>query len=76
VKAIDADHRRITVHCDDGAIFEAAAAILTVPLPVLRKSRCLRRRARRAAASTDIGFGNVVKIPLRFATRWWADHRG
>jgi len=47
VKAIDADRRRITVHCDDGAIFEAAAAILPVPLPVLRKSCCLRRRARR-----------------------------
>jgi monoamine oxidase len=24
----------------------------------------------------DIGYGNVVKLLLRFATRWWADHRG
>ena len=30
----------------------------------------------RAAAAADIGFGNVVKILLRFATKWWADHGG
>jgi len=30
----------------------------------------------RAAAIADIGFGNVVKILLRFATKWWADHQG
>ena len=28
----------------------------------------------RAAATADIGFGNVVKILFRFATKWWADH--
>jgi len=26
--------------------------------------------------AADIGFGNVVKILLGFATKWWADHRG
>jgi monoamine oxidase len=30
----------------------------------------------RAAAAAEIGFGNVVKILLRFATKWWTDHRG
>ena len=30
----------------------------------------------RLAATADIGFGNVVKILLRFATKWWADHGG
>jgi monoamine oxidase len=33
-------------------------------------------REKAAAASADIGFGNVVKILLRFATKWWADHDG
>jgi monoamine oxidase len=28
----------------------------------------------RAAATADIGFGNVAKILFRFATKWWADH--
>ena len=40
------------------------------------KSRFRRRRASGLAAAADIGFGNVVKILLRFATKWWADHGG
>jgi monoamine oxidase len=32
--------------------------------------------ARRWSAATEqIGFGNVIKILLRFETRWWADQR-
>jgi monoamine oxidase len=63
--------------CDDGAIFEADAAIVTVPLPLLSNiafPSAMRERV--AAAAADIGFGNVVKILLRCATRWWADYRG
>ena len=30
----------------------------------------------RAAATADIGFGNVVKILFRFATKWWAEIGG
>jgi monoamine oxidase len=30
----------------------------------------------RLDAAADIGFGNVVKILFRFATKWWADHGG
>ena len=41
-----------------------------------RKSRCRRRRASGQHAAADIGFGNVVKILLRFATTWWADIGG
>jgi monoamine oxidase len=63
--------------CRDGAIVEADAAILTVPLPLLPEIALPpAARARAAAAAADIGFGNVVKILLRFATKWWADHRG
>jgi Flavin containing amine oxidoreductase len=27
-------------------------------------------------AAVDIGFGNVVRILLRFGAQWWADHGG
>ena len=27
-------------------------------------------------ATANIGFGNVIKILLRFATKWWTDHGG
>jgi len=68
--------RRITVGCRDGATFEADAAILTVPLPLLSKIALPSAAHERVAATADIGFGNVIKILLRFTTKWWADHGG
>ena len=59
-----------------GAAFEADAAILTVPLPLLSKIALPSVARKRVAATADIGFGNVIKILLRFATKWWSDHGG
>src|SRR5690348_15451320 len=56
---------------NNGATLEADAAILTVPLPVLPEIALPQAVREKAAASTDIGFGNVVKILLRFTTKWW-----
>ena len=76
VTAIDEASGRIAARCRDGAIFEADAAILAVPLPLLSEIALPLAARERAAAAADIGFGNVVKILLRFATEWWADHGG
>jgi hypothetical protein len=76
VAAIDETDGRITVGCRDGATFEAGAAILTVPLPLLSKIALPSAAHERVAATADIGFGNVIKILLRFTTKWWADHGG
>jgi len=76
VAAIDAGRDRITARCHDGTAFEADAVILTVPLSLLPEIALPAATRKKVAASTDIGFGNVVKILLRFATSWWADHRG
>ncbi len=77
VTAIDASSERIAARCRDGAILEADAAILTVPLPLLREIALPpAAREKAAVANTDIGFGNVVKILLRFTTKWWADQGG
>jgi monoamine oxidase len=59
-----------------GAFMTADQAILTVPLPLLRDIELPPVARERAAASADIGFGNVVKILLRFKTRWWIDGGG
>jgi monoamine oxidase len=75
VTAIDESRGRVAVRCR-GAAFEADAAILTVPLPLLSEVALPPEARERAAAAADIGFGNVVKMLFRFATRWWADHRG
>jgi monoamine oxidase len=75
VTAIEEARGRVAVHCHHGATFEANAAVLTVPPPLLSEI-ALPPAARQRAAAADIGFGNVVKILFRFATRWWADHNG
>jgi monoamine oxidase len=66
----------IAVRCYHGATIEADAAILTVPLPLLSEIALPSAARERVAATADIGFGNVVKILFRFATKWWADHGG
>ena len=76
VTAIDQARGRVAVHCCDDATFEADAAVLTVPPPLLSEIALPAPTRERVAAAADIGFGNVVKILFRFATRWWTDHGG
>ena len=76
VTAIEESRGRIAAYCDDGTIYEADAAILTVPLPILRDISLPVGVHEKVAASTDIGFGNVVKILLCFATKWWTNCGG
>ena len=76
VAAINESGDGIAARCRDGTLFEADAAILTVPLPLLSEIVLPSAARERAAAAADIGFGNVVKILLRFATKWWADQAG
>ena len=76
VTAIDEAPGGIAVHCHDGATFKADAAIITVPPPLLSEMALPSAARERVAAAADIGFGNVVKILLRFRAKWWAGHRG
>jgi monoamine oxidase len=73
VAAIDETAGRVAARCRDGGIFEADAAIITVPLPLLREIALPTAARQQAMAALDIGYGNVVKLLLRFATKWWAD---
>jgi monoamine oxidase len=77
VTAIDARGEGVAARCRDGAVLEADAAILTVPLPILPEISLPPAAWEKARlANNDIGFGNVVKILLRFTTTWWAEHGG
>jgi monoamine oxidase len=71
VAAIECAPGRVAAHCRDGAVFAAEAAVLAVPLPLLAEIALPPAARERAAAAADIGFGNVVKLLLRFADRWW-----
>jgi monoamine oxidase len=74
VAAIDEAGGGIAARCHNGAVFEADAAVLTVPLPLLSEMALPLAARDRVAAAADIGYGNVVKFLFRFATKWWADH--
>jgi monoamine oxidase len=76
VAAIDENGDRIAARCHDGTLFEADAAILAVPLPLLSKIVLPSAARERASVAADIGYGNVIKILLRFATKWWAEIGG
>ncbi len=73
VTAIDEAGGRAAVRCQHGATFEADAAILTVPLPLLSQIALPPAARERVTAAADIGFGNVAKFLFRFATKWWAE---
>jgi monoamine oxidase len=75
ITAIEEARGRIAAR-SEGTLFEADAVILTVPLPLLSEIALPQAARERVAATADIGFGNVVKILLRFKTKWWADHGG
>ena len=76
VVAIEAARGGVAARCADGAVFEGGAVILTVPLPLLGDIALPPAARERAAKAADIGYGNVVKFLLRFASRWWADGTG
>ena len=57
-------------------MFEADAAVPTIPVPLLSKIALPSAARERAKAAADIGYGNVVKFLFHFATKWWADHGG
>jgi monoamine oxidase len=77
VSAVELTDRGPVARCADGSAHEGDAVILAVPLPLLAEIALpAAAREKAAAAGPHIGFGNVVKILLRFATPWWAHAAG
>jgi monoamine oxidase len=75
VTAIEAAGGGARVRCANGDTHVGDVVVLTVPLPLLQKIALPEAVQEKAAAAGRIGFGNVIKILLRFETRWWADKR-
>jgi monoamine oxidase len=72
VSAIEANDGRALVHCVNGDRYAGDRVILTVPLPVLQEIVLPHGVREKFASAANIGFGNVIKILLRFKTQWWA----
>jgi monoamine oxidase len=75
VSAIESIDGGAVVRCANGDAHGCDAVVLTVPLPVLKEIELPPAERERAAAAAQIGFGNVIKILLRFETAWWVDQR-
>jgi monoamine oxidase len=75
VSAIEATDGGVLVRCANGDAHTGDAVILTVPLPLLNRIALPAAERERAEAAANIGFGNVIKILLRFETAWWLDQR-
>ena len=73
VSAIEATDGKVMVRCTNGDVHDCDTVILTVPLPLLKKIALPAVEREKAAAAAHIGFGNVIKILLRFETHWWID---
>jgi monoamine oxidase len=65
----------VAIRCAGGDVHACDRAILTVPLPLLREIALPQGARAKAAAGDNIGFGNVIKILLRFERPWWRDGR-
>ncbi len=61
----------VTIRCADGSHYETTQALVTVPLPMLRRIEFTPPLPRKVAAIDQIGFGTVIKSLLRFKSRWW-----
>jgi monoamine oxidase len=76
VSAIEMIDEQAVVHCVNGDAYAAEAVVLTVPLPVLNEIALPPDAREKASAVADIGFGNVIKLLLRFNTHWWRSGKG
>lgn len=75
VSAIEEEGGAIAVRCVGGDVHGCDRVILTVPLPLLREIGLPGRARAKTAAADDIGFGNVIKILLRFRRPWWRERK-
>lgn len=75
VTAIEEDGDRVAVRCAGGDVHGCSRVILTVPLPLLGEIALPAIARAKLSATGDIGFGNVVKILLRFARPWWRERQ-
>ncbi|WP_315758442.1 MULTISPECIES: NAD(P)/FAD-dependent oxidoreductase [unclassified Bradyrhizobium] len=75
VGAVESSDDGVVVRCADGRAQRGDIVLLTVPLPLLRTIALPPAMRSQLAAAEAIGFGNVIKLLLRFERRWWREAR-
>lgn len=56
-----------------GDTYLAGKSIVTVPLPILKDIHFIPSITEKLTEVSRIGFGNAIKILIRFKTRWWVN---
>ena len=56
----------------DGPVYTAKKVIVTVPLPIIKTLHITPPIPDKIKAAASMGYGSVLKILLRFKTKWWA----
>lgn len=71
VKAVGLEASCISVLLAEGEILKAPKVIISVPLPVLNDIEFNPELKGKIALASKIGFGNAIKLVIKFKTRWW-----
>lgn len=61
----------VYVACADETVYESTHVIVTVSLPIIKTISFVPALPEKITASQTIGFGSVIKIIMKFKTRWW-----
>ncbi len=72
VRTIDISGNQALVQTQNGS-YTAGQVVITVPPPVLKNITFTPPLPLKLAAAENIGFGAVIKILLRFKTKWWSN---
>lgn len=76
VKSVEITPDGVFVRCASGESYSAEKVVVTLPLPILNKIKYTPEIPEKMEAVSKIGFGNVVKILLRFKDAWWENALG
>jgi monoamine oxidase len=71
VVALELGHGFVRVTGKDASTYTATRVIVTVPPPILKTISCTPPIAEKIKAADMIGYGSVIKVLLRFKTKWW-----
>lgn len=74
VHSVDFFGSRVRVQTTN-SMYEADAAVVTVPLPLVSRIEFNPALPKKMAAASRIGFGSVIKILIRFRSKWWGGVR-
>lgn len=74
VTSVDFSGETVRIGTKD-AEYKADAVVVTVPLPLISSIQYSPPIPAKLRAASQIGFGSVIKILLRFRTKWWGGIR-